>query len=198
MGIVGFNASNGWLQGWILRYYIGKSVKLHGEAADIDLAEAETKMNVVWQKLAEFRYKPENIFNMDETGLLYRCLPNRSYVLKSDDERQIERGKKEMTAKERLTLALCLNAKGTCKISPLLVGTSKQPHYFRNGNKCLIPYVNQKNAWVDKVVYKYWWERVLLLEIRGFTHEKVALIMDARCRCRCSRCCSRQRNKTFV
>lgn len=64
-------------------------MKLHGEAADIDLSEAETKMNVVRQELAEAKYKPENIFNMDETGLYYRCLPNRSYVLKSVDEIQI-------------------------------------------------------------------------------------------------------------
>ena len=85
-------------------------------------------------------------------------------MLKSDDERQIGRGTTEITAKERLTLVLCLNATGTCKISPLLVGTSKQPHCFRNVNKCPIPYVNPKNAWVDKVVYKYWWERVFLPE----------------------------------
>jgi hypothetical protein len=74
LGIVGFNASNGWLQGWLSRYKISKSVKLYGEAADIDLAEAETKMNVVRQKLAESGYKPENIFNMDETGLYYGLL----------------------------------------------------------------------------------------------------------------------------
>ena len=53
LSIVGFNASSGWLQGWLSRYNIGKSVKLHDEAVDNDLAEAETKMNVARQKMAE-------------------------------------------------------------------------------------------------------------------------------------------------
>ena len=44
-------------------------MKLHGEAADIDLAEAETKMNIVRQKLAESGYKPENILTW--TKLVY-------------------------------------------------------------------------------------------------------------------------------
>ena len=51
LGIIGFNASNGWLQGWLSGYNIGKSVKLHDEAADINLPEAETKMNGLREKI---------------------------------------------------------------------------------------------------------------------------------------------------
>ena len=177
LGIADFNASNGWFTRWLWRFNIGKSVKLHGEAADIDLVEAEIKMSVIREKLADAGYKAENIFNMDETGLYYRCFPDRSYILTSGDERQIGRGTKAMKAKDRLTLVLCFNATGTCKIAPLLVGTSKQPQCFRGGKKCPIPSVSQKNAWVDKAVYKFWWECVFLPEVRKFTSEKVALLM---------------------
>jgi hypothetical protein len=135
LGITDFNASNGWFTRWLWRFNIGKSVKLHGEAADIDLIEAESKMSVIREQLADAGYKPENVFNMDETGLYYRCLPDRSYILTSGDERQIGRGTKAMKAKDRLTLVLCFNATGTCKISPSLVGTSKQPQCFRGGKK---------------------------------------------------------------
>ena len=47
LGIADFNASNGWFTRWLWRFNIGKSVKLHGEAADIDLVEAESKMSVI-------------------------------------------------------------------------------------------------------------------------------------------------------
>jgi hypothetical protein len=43
-----FNASNGWFTRWL--FNICKSVKLHGEAADIDLIEAESKMSVIREK----------------------------------------------------------------------------------------------------------------------------------------------------
>jgi DDE superfamily endonuclease len=76
---------------------------------------------------------------MDETGLYYRCLPGRSYILTTGDERQIGRGTKAMKAKDHLTLVLCFNATGTCKISPLLIGTSKQTQCFRSRRKCPIP-----------------------------------------------------------
>ena len=126
LGFADFNASNGWFQRWRMRFNIGKNVNLHGEAADIDFAEAEIKMNEIRKKLAEAGYKPEHIFNMDETGLYYRCLPTHSYTLQSGDIRQVGRGTMAMKAKDRLTLVLCFNATGTCKIAPLLVGTSKQ------------------------------------------------------------------------
>ena len=51
LGITDFTASNGWFQGWRRRFNIGKNVKLHGEAADIDLKEAENKMSEIRKKI---------------------------------------------------------------------------------------------------------------------------------------------------
>ena len=57
-----------------------KSVALHGEAADVDVEAIGDKIN----KLRELMriYYPDKIYNMDETGLMHKCLPNRSYVRK--------------------------------------------------------------------------------------------------------------------
>ena len=43
-GISKFKASDGWLARWRWRYGVGKSVRLHGEAADVDLEAAEKEM----------------------------------------------------------------------------------------------------------------------------------------------------------
>lgn len=89
-----------------------------------------------------------------------------------------------MKAKDRVTLVLCVNATGTIKIKPLLVGTAKKPHCFRNdrqGNsrECPLPYINQKKAWVDKSVYRHWFNQVFLPQIREVAGDrKVALLMD--------------------
>jgi AcrR family transcriptional regulator len=75
LGISNFQASNGWFSRWRNRFSVGKSVRLHGEASDVDINAAEKPMNDLREKLRDF--KPENIFNMDETGLFFRALPNR-------------------------------------------------------------------------------------------------------------------------
>ena len=112
---------------------------------------------------------------MDETGLLYRAMQTRSYVSRDEGPRKTIRGTK--AAKDRLTLVLCVNATGTCKIPPLLVGSSKNPHCFRD-QPSPVPYVSQKNAWVDRNIYRGWWTDIFLPAIRKYTKEPVALLMD--------------------
>jgi hypothetical protein len=175
LGISNFQASNGWFSRWRNRFSVGKSVRLHGEASDVDINAAEKPMNELRDKLREF--SPENIFNMDETGLFFRTLPNRSYVLQDVDSRQFCRGSKTLTAKDRVTLVLCVNSTGTCKIDPLMIGSAKSPRCFRDG-RCPIPYTHQAKSWLDKHVYRYWWNEIFLPHIRRWTTEKVALIMD--------------------
>jgi len=68
-------------------------------------------------------------------------------------------------------------ATGCCKIPPLLVGTAKKPHCFRD-KACPIPYISQSNAWVDREVYNHWWFNVFLPAVRVHTSEPVALLMD--------------------
>jgi len=72
-----FKASKSWVSkrsqalGW-------KSVVLHGEAGDVDIEGVAPKMNEIRAKIRT--YHPDNVYNMDETGLQYKCLPNQSYV----------------------------------------------------------------------------------------------------------------------
>ena len=91
-------------------------------------------------------YDPSNVFNMDESDLCYKTIPNKSYVLQDEgDNRQIGRGCKAMKAKDRITVIFCTNATGSCKMTPVVIGSAKRPRCFKNTPPCL-PYFNQKNA----------------------------------------------------
>ncbi len=111
MGIEGFRASNGWFSNWRKRNGVGRSLRLYGEAGDVTYLEFEAAMAELREKLEEENYEPDNIFNMDETGMFYRAMPARTY-LAPDESRKTVRGTKSLKAKDRVTVLFCVNATG--------------------------------------------------------------------------------------
>ena len=77
---------------------------LSGERASVDLLTVETWRERLPQITKDFALR--DIYNMDETGLFYRALPEKSLVLKGSD---CAGGKK---SKERITVAFCFNCLG--------------------------------------------------------------------------------------
>ncbi|PMD63220.1 DDE-domain-containing protein, partial [Hyaloscypha bicolor E] len=75
-------------------------------------------------------YPPENVLNMDKTGLYWKISPNRILVTEASNG-----GKR---SKERITLVLTVNATGTNKWEPWLIGKSKNPRYFKHVNRRLL------------------------------------------------------------
>ena len=78
-----FHASNGWFDRFLKRYQLrfGKS---HGEAASAD-TEAAAKYPKDFKKLIEEKgYKPEQVFNMDKTGLFWKKMPSRTFIMKDE------------------------------------------------------------------------------------------------------------------
>ena len=149
--ITDFKASDGWFLGWRRRHQIGASICLNGEAGDVDVNELEPLMQNFRKSLID--YRPENIFNMDESGLFFRALPARTYLVNSEKRRDV-RGIKALTAKDRVTIIFCVNATGTRKVPPLIVGSSKTPHCFQDSRPPL-PYINQANSWLNSAVYRH-------------------------------------------
>jgi len=122
-------------------------------------------------------YPAERIYNMDETGLFYRCIPNRAYV-QAGQRRQV-RGTKAMKAKDRVTIMLASNAPGSHKIPVALIGKAKQPKCFKPPrDPCPMPYFSQPSAWMDADVFKSWFETVFVPAVRARTALPVALISD--------------------
>ena len=126
LGITQFSASHGWVRGFLKRFDIC-NVAMHGQAGEANLALAATTMEKIRRKLEA--YPPDRIYNMDETGLLYRCLPSRSYVPRRD--RRHARGTRAMRHMDRVTLVLCTNATGTHKLPVAMIGAPVNPLCFR-------------------------------------------------------------------
>jgi len=77
-----FKASEGWLEKFKSRNNIVFR-KLCGESASVSETvcdEWKKSLNTIIEG-----YDPKDLFNCDETGLYYECLPDRSLILKSED-----------------------------------------------------------------------------------------------------------------
>ena len=169
-----FKASNGWWQKLLKRNSIGKSVRLHGEAGDVNPEDIKERIQEIKKMLEE--YDPELIYNWDETGLYFRLIPSATYTAPNEQRRRT-RGTKAQKAKDRVTLITCTNAIGTHKIPLAMIGKAAQPRCFRTSPSPL-PYNSQKNAWNDHVLTKWWFHDVFLPAIRKRTSRPVILIAD--------------------
>jgi len=80
--IEGFKASEGWLSNFKERHgIVFKSMQ--GEAAAVDLESVEKwRQDILTQLLTE--YSPVNVFNVDETGLFWRLLPDKTMTFKGE------------------------------------------------------------------------------------------------------------------
>jgi len=169
-----FKASRSWVQRWTQRHNL-TSVVLHGAGGSVNLEVTEERMATIRGIFQDFQ--PENIFNMDGTGLFYRCLPKRSFV--PAEQRRVARGTKSMKAKKRVTIVLAFNATGSKKVPVAIIGKAAPPLCFRRpGCASPLPYFSQRSSWMDGVVFKKWVYEVFLPFIRLHTTEKVALVVD--------------------
>ena len=124
LGIETFKASNGWLESFRKCHGIKFSI-LSGEAADVN-----EEIVINWaQRLPNLceGFSAEDIFNVDESGIFYKALPDRSLTLKGE---QCKGGKK---AKERITVLLCCSQTGE-KLKPLVIGKAEKPQCFKGLN----------------------------------------------------------------
>jgi len=101
LGITDFAASNGFIQRWAARHGLLNNA-LHGSGASANVEEAAERMGAIRQQLEGVAGDP--ICDVDETGLLNRVLPSRSYV--PSEDRRTARGSKAMKSKDRVTSTL--------------------------------------------------------------------------------------------
>ena len=168
LGIEDFKASNGWLTSWKKRYNI-KQLKISGESADVDLDVVEDFK----KRLPDFisHFKPEDVFNCDETGLFYRALPDKTL----ERNRQDVKGGK--LCKERLTVLLACSSVGE-KLKPLIIGKSAKPRALKgiDTNQLGVSWRSNSKAWMNSKVFSDWLQD---LNRRMKLHKrKILLYMD--------------------
>jgi hypothetical protein len=121
--------SNGWLQGFEERFKIKEYVR-HGEAGSVAIDDPDNTKQIDDLRGLASTYAPEDILNIDESGLCWKMSPDRSLATKASSG-----GKK---SKDRITVALTSNATGTDDIKPWIVGKSKNPRCLKNINRRLL------------------------------------------------------------
>ncbi|XP_064100736.1 tigger transposable element-derived protein 1-like [Macrobrachium nipponense] len=143
-----FKASRGWFDNFKKRTGI-HSVVRHGEAASADVKAANMYIQKFAALVAREGYIPQQVFNCDETDLFWKKMPRRTYITAED---KMMLGHKPM--KDGLTLALCANASGDCKVKPLLVYHSENPQAFKTHKilkeKLHVMWRANARAWVTR------------------------------------------------
>ena len=94
-------------------------------------------------------YEPRDIYNMDETGLFYRTLPDRTLSIKGDE---CKGGKK---SKDRITVSLCVNMVGDFE-KPLVIGRAAVPRCMKNVKHLPVTWRYNRKAWMTTELFKEW------------------------------------------
>ena len=162
-----FQASDGWLRRWKERNNITfKTVSGESKSVTPDMVDGwwETSLPTLLSN-----YELQDIYNADEFGLFYQCLPNKTYQLKPE---KCSGGK---LSKIRITSSAAANAVGE-KLPMFVIGKSKKPRCFKNIKFLPCRYRNQRKSWMDGVLFEEW---VTEMD-RKFAAEgrKIALIID--------------------
>ena len=114
-------------------------------------------------------YKLENVFNADEFGLFYQCLPTKTYHLSRE---KCSGGK---NIKVRLTDMAAASATGE-KLPMFVVGKSKTLRCFKNIKQLPCRYRSQKKSWMTGDLFGEW-IRKLDSSFRA-QDRKVVLLID--------------------
>lgn len=149
LGIADFKFSDGWFARFKTRHNI-TSQKKCGEANKVSEQSAVEWLNNF--KTVLEHYRPEDVWNFDESGIFFNLQPDRTLNVKGS---QCHGG---TNSKQRLTAAFCCNSNGTEKLTPWVIGKYENPRCFKGLDKSLLPceYSHQKKAWVDGVSFRKW------------------------------------------
>lgn len=154
MKLTEFQYSSGWLYNFKKRFSI-KSYKLNGEAGSIGETTVCMLRTSISKSLAG--YDPNDIFNLDESGLFMEMGPNRTLATCPQSGKKV--------SKKRITIVLCTNANGTYKFPLFVIGKSKRPRCFKGFNvNNYVCYYSNKKGWMNSIIF---------FEIVNFINEKM-------------------------
>ena len=176
MGMTGFSGSAGWVSRWLKRSGFGGFLRLHGEGGSVDEDLIAEEMERVRSELAPFH--PDNIYNEDESGFTYQCLPTGTY-LSPEESYKTARGTKAMKNKARITYAVCCNATGSHILPPFFIGKSAVPVCFVDADaEERRLYQSSSKAWMVSFLFEHWLTLVWYPEVTARSLGPWALLLD--------------------
>ncbi|GFT12716.1 tigger transposable element-derived protein 4 [Trichonephila clavipes] len=162
-----FKASNGWLDSFKRRH----SIVCIGASGESDANSSKITENKISLPSITEGYDPQDIYNLGETGLLFRALPDRTLI---------ELGKKCRGGKlsnERLTIGFCCSSVGEKEI-PVIVTKCKEPKSFKEAdlNSLGIKHKHNEKAWMTSEILEEWLQD--LNERMKTRKKKILLLID--------------------
>ncbi len=137
-----------WLQSFKERNNVRGKIRINGERASLP-ANIDVLMEDLLEKVKISNIPISSIYNWDETGLFYRCMPQYTLGARSDD------GAGGKTDKKRITAMLSVNGDGS-DTSVVIIGTAKKPHgtgpefWKQHG----VRYFSNKTAWMTGDIFE--------------------------------------------
>jgi hypothetical protein len=175
-----FKASNGYLNKFLHRDNFIDSTKLYGERISSDPKSAGEFKTTLKEYVKEKNLCAEQIFNCYESGLFYKCLPDKSLL--TTEERDPSNIK---TIKDRVSIMLCANASGNFKLPIVYIHKFTTPHCLRNINKRNLPvdYYVQPSAWMTAEIFQKWFKERFVPLVREYLisrnlETKAVLLLD--------------------
>lgn len=169
--------SGGWLWRFKARHGIRKLDAAGEKGAEQQAAE---RFRGFFRSLAaEHGLSPEQVYNADETGLFWRCLPSAAAATPGPVPGLWQ-------SRDRLTVLTCANATGSHKIRPLVIGRCSGAPALKGPQPPPVAYRAQGNAWVDKEVFADWFRHIFVPSVKehfsaaGFPADsKAVLLLDS-------------------
>ncbi|XP_059583233.1 tigger transposable element-derived protein 1-like [Alligator mississippiensis] len=173
-----FTASRGWFQRFRWRFNLHNR-SISGEAASADVEAAEKFVDQFDEIIEKGSYRLEQIFNVDETRLFWKKMPERSYIHK---EAKTMLGFKVF--KDRVTLLLRGNVSGF-KLKPFLIYRSENPRALKQVSKHTLPIYYRANnkAWMTQALFEDWFINCFIPSVKHYCLEKgvpfkIILLLD--------------------
>ena len=160
MGVPNFAASDGWLYRFRSRYGL-KDTHLCGEAASAPVENVAPFREKLLKIIESEGLIYSQIYNFDETGLVWRALPTHTQASKDMGE---VRGRK--LDKSRISALLGANADGSHRLKPVIVGKAAKPRALKDIMHALpVHYYSSHNAWFTAGIFSDVFHKHIVKEI---------------------------------
>ncbi|GAB5582602.1 CENPB DNA-binding domain-containing protein 1 [Prionailurus iriomotensis] len=134
--------------------------------------------------IEEGEYTPQQVFNVDETGLYWKRMPEGTFI---SVEEKAEPGFK--SSRDRLMLLLGGNAAGDFKLKPLLVYHLENPKALKGYSKPNLPVIwrSNKKAWATRSIFQEWFTYFFCPAVERYcaqnnlTHKALLILDNAPC-----------------
>lgn len=156
----------------IISFHYNEIENLHMESNSNDITLKEI--------IEEGDYGPQQVFNVDETGLFWKRMPSTTYISREEFS-----STSYNVSRDRLSLLLGSNATGDFKLKPLLVYHTETPRALKGycKNKLSVIWRTNKEAWVTQSVFEDWFVSYFCPAVKYYCFEhnlpnKALLIID--------------------